>query len=125
MKFVSGCYTRSNRLDSLLSLSFQLSLVQLATSTSIKDSRLQNLKKFCPEIQVEFWSCMNRTLESIDRGSHWVGRSCCSQALLPKCQQGLLIIKRVSFWVHDGNSLHRLCNFRFNIRLEVLLPTKR
>ena len=71
-------------------LSFQLSLVQLATYTSIKENRLHNLRKSCPEIQKDFWICMNQTIESIDRGSHWIGRSCCSQALLPLCQQGSL-----------------------------------
>lgn len=78
-------------IDFFRSLSFQLSLVQLAMSSSVKENQLQSLRKFCPDIHVEFWTCMNRTIESIDRGSHWIGRSCCSQALLPKCQQGLLL----------------------------------
>lgn len=109
-------------IDSLWCLSFQLSLVQLATSTSIKESRLQNLRKFCPDIQVDFWSCMNRTIESIDRGSHWIGRSCCSQALLPKCQQGLFCHILVIFnfyWLIA--SINRLCNFCLDNGFEVVL----
>lgn len=66
---------------------FQLSLVQL-TSSSIKEARIQNLRKFCPDIQTDFWTCMNHTLDSIERGSSWIGRSCCTKALVPVCQQG-------------------------------------
>lgn len=88
--WLSYTCSETTLINSLRYSSFQLSLVQLATSTSIKENRLRNLRQFCPEIQKDFWVCMNKTLESIDRGSHWIGRSCCSQALLPTCQQGLL-----------------------------------
>lgn len=67
---------------------FQLSLVQLATSASIREAHLRTLRRFCPEIQVDFWSCMNKTLATIEKGLHWVGRPCCAQAVMPKCQQG-------------------------------------
>jgi hypothetical protein len=49
---------------------------------------LRTLRRFCPEVQVDFWSCMNKTLGTIEKGLHWVGRPCCSQAVMPKCQQG-------------------------------------
>lgn len=41
----------------------QLSLVQLSpTDTNGRGMRLE-LKKYCPSMQLEFWSCMNKTLE--------------------------------------------------------------
>jgi hypothetical protein len=76
---------RSMIISSMSFCHFQLSLVTLATATA---KETNNLRKFCPDAQVDFWACMNKTLESIERGSSWIGRSCCKQAVLPKCQQG-------------------------------------
>lgn len=73
---------------SQFSFTFQLSLLTLATA---KAKETNNLRKYCPEVQIDFWSCMNKTLESIERGSNWIGRGCCKQAVLPKCQQGKYI----------------------------------
>lgn len=66
-------------------------MVQLASEAVIKESRLQNLRKYCPEIQAEFWQCMNKTLDAISQGSHWSGRSCCAMALSTRCQNGCAI----------------------------------
>uniref|UniRef100_T1GQ23 Reversion-inducing cysteine-rich with Kazal motifs N-terminal domain-containing protein n=1 Tax=Megaselia scalaris TaxID=36166 RepID=T1GQ23_MEGSC len=61
----------------------QLSLLQLA----LADNRgLGDVRKYCPTMQVDFWACLNRTLQAIERGSQWSGRRCCSLALSPKCQ---------------------------------------
>ncbi|XP_030385875.1 reversion-inducing cysteine-rich protein with Kazal motifs [Scaptodrosophila lebanonensis] len=57
-----------------------LSLVQLAT-----DPRAE-LKKYCQLHQLEFWGCLNRTLEAVARGSDWSGRRCCQFGVLQHCR---------------------------------------
>ncbi|KAL9908104.1 reversion-inducing-cysteine-rich protein with kazal motifs isoform 1-T6 [Glossina fuscipes fuscipes] len=62
-----------------------LSLIQLTpTDTNGRSMRLE-LKKYCPSMQLEFWSCMNRTLDAVARGSQWSGRRCCGLGLSPRC----------------------------------------
>lgn len=41
---------------------FQFSLVQLAADADSKDSKLADVRRYCPSIQIDFWDCMNRTL---------------------------------------------------------------
>lgn len=56
---------------------------------SARDIYLHNLRKSCPELQLEFWGCINKAMELIDNGSYWIGRSCCSHAVnKARCQQG-------------------------------------
>uniref|UniRef100_A0A1A9WE79 Reversion-inducing cysteine-rich protein with Kazal motifs n=1 Tax=Glossina brevipalpis TaxID=37001 RepID=A0A1A9WE79_9MUSC len=69
----------------LISLKTLLSLIQLTpTDTNGRSMRLE-LKKYCPSMQLEFWSCMNRTLDAVARGSQWSGRRCCDLGLSPRC----------------------------------------
>lgn len=64
-----------------------LSLVQLAASDlNGRGYRVGELKKYCSSIQVEFWNCMNRTLQAVQRGSQWSGRRCCSLGMSPRCR---------------------------------------
>ncbi|XP_017843823.2 reversion-inducing cysteine-rich protein with Kazal motifs [Drosophila busckii] len=58
-----------------------LSLGQLDVSSSRSE-----LRKSCQLHQVEFWGCVNRTLEAVNRGKSWSGRRCCQTAVLPKCK---------------------------------------
>lgn len=41
---------------------FQFSLVQLAADGDSKDSNLADVRRYCPSMQTDFWSCMNKTL---------------------------------------------------------------
>lgn len=40
----------------------------------------------CPENLTRFWSCINDTLDDINRGDSWYGRPCCHEAKMKKCQ---------------------------------------
>ncbi|XP_073837300.1 reversion-inducing-cysteine-rich protein with kazal motifs [Musca autumnalis] len=62
-----------------------LSLVQLSPSDVNGRSIRLEMKKYCPSMQLEFWSCMNRTLEAVARGSQWSGRRCCALGVSPRC----------------------------------------
>lgn len=51
-----------------ISVFFQLSLIQLdGTSSSGREEPRAELRKFCQPNQMEFWSCVNRTLEGKPR----------------------------------------------------------
>ncbi|XP_055383709.1 reversion-inducing cysteine-rich protein with Kazal motifs, partial [Condylostylus longicornis] len=64
-----------------------LSLVQLAAvDPNGKEFKLNDLRRFCPDLQSDFWSCINRTLHAVSRGSQWYGRKCCTLAQTIKCQ---------------------------------------
>ncbi|KAM7300912.1 reversion-inducing cysteine-rich protein with Kazal motifs [Ixodes scapularis] len=41
-------------------------------------------------VTLEFWSCINDTLEDINRGDGWFGRPCCHKPKLKKCQLACL-----------------------------------
>lgn len=41
---------------------FQFSLVHFAADADNKDSKLADVRRFCPSIQTDFWNCMNNTL---------------------------------------------------------------
>ena len=41
---------------------FQFSLVQLAADGDSKESNLADVRRYCPSMQTDFWSCMNKTL---------------------------------------------------------------
>ncbi|EDV97140.1 reversion-inducing cysteine-rich protein with Kazal motifs [Drosophila grimshawi] len=62
-----------------------LSLAQLDVANGREEHRTE-LKKYCQLHQLEFWSCVNRTLDAVDRGKSWSGRRCCQLAVLPKCK---------------------------------------
>ncbi|CAD7005890.1 unnamed protein product [Ceratitis capitata] len=64
-----------------------LSLVQLSSTDNANGRGLRlELKKYCPSMQISFWSCMNRTLEAVARGADWSGRRCCALGLSPRCR---------------------------------------
>ncbi|KNC24010.1 hypothetical protein FF38_11603 [Lucilia cuprina] len=57
-----------------------LSLVKLSPPAMRSE-----LKKYCPPMQLEFWSCMNRTIEAARKSYQWSGRSCCDLGVSPRC----------------------------------------
>ncbi|XP_040358445.1 reversion-inducing cysteine-rich protein with Kazal motifs [Ixodes scapularis] len=68
------------------------SLLTIATD-NVERLRFGNLiAELCPEDQdlLEFWSCINDTLEDINRGDGWFGRPCCHKPKLKKCQLACL-----------------------------------
>ncbi|CAN7998498.1 unnamed protein product [Ixodes hexagonus] len=66
------------------------SLLTIATD-NVERLRFGNLiAELCPEDLLEFWSCINDTLEDINRGDGWFGRPCCHKPKLKKCQLACL-----------------------------------
>ncbi|KAH8371917.1 hypothetical protein KR093_009281, partial [Drosophila rubida] len=62
-----------------------LSLVQLEGSNGRDEPRTE-LRKSCPLHQLDFWKCVNITLEAVNKGKSWSGRRCCQMAVLPQCR---------------------------------------
>ncbi|KAH8299658.1 hypothetical protein KR044_004307, partial [Drosophila immigrans] len=62
-----------------------LSLVQVDGNNGRDEPRTE-LRNSCPLHQQDFWSCVNITLEAVNRGKSWSGRRCCQRAVLPQCK---------------------------------------
>ncbi|XP_071445131.1 reversion-inducing cysteine-rich protein with Kazal motifs [Hetaerina americana] len=55
----------------------QVSLVDIATDTEVREAKLTQLRNFCSLELTTFWKCVNATWEEVRRGEGWCGRSCC------------------------------------------------
>lgn len=69
------------------------SLVKLADSTN-KDWKLHDIRRSCQPPESAFWTCMNNTLASIQRGIAWPGRTCCSLGMSLKCQNACVMASK-------------------------------
>ncbi|XP_048478650.1 reversion-inducing cysteine-rich protein with Kazal motifs [Plutella xylostella] len=56
--------------------------------SATREETLPNIYKFCTPQLVEFWICMNRTIEEVvaSSDSGWWGRVCCETARAPGCR---------------------------------------
>ncbi|XP_022238153.1 reversion-inducing cysteine-rich protein with Kazal motifs-like [Limulus polyphemus] len=71
----------------------EMSLVDISTSEDKRQEHLINLNRLCSKLLVDFWKCMNETLEEVDRGAEWVGRPCCSLPQTASCRLACLKAK--------------------------------
>ncbi|XP_014472155.1 PREDICTED: reversion-inducing cysteine-rich protein with Kazal motifs [Dinoponera quadriceps] len=62
------------------------SLVVLGADTEARENATQRLLEFCPTRLVDFWSCVNSTLNDLKRNENWLGRGCCHLAQNPTCR---------------------------------------
>ncbi|XP_064456165.1 reversion-inducing cysteine-rich protein with Kazal motifs-like isoform X2 [Ornithodoros turicata] len=63
-----------------------VSLLAIATDHEERFRFVNLIADQCPDDLVEFWSCINDTLNDINRGDGWYGRPCCHKPKLRKCQ---------------------------------------
>ncbi|XP_038222339.1 reversion-inducing cysteine-rich protein with Kazal motifs isoform X2 [Zerene cesonia] len=63
----------------------KMSLVEIASDSAMREERIQNIYKFCAPQLIEFWICMNQTIQVV-QGSGWWGRACCSLGHSPLCR---------------------------------------
>ncbi|KAI8439610.1 hypothetical protein MSG28_013336 [Choristoneura fumiferana] len=64
-----------------------MSLVEIASNSSMREERIQNIYKFCAPHIIEFWICMNHTIQEVVSGSGWWGRACCALGHAAPCRQ--------------------------------------
>ncbi|CAH2093095.1 unnamed protein product [Euphydryas editha] len=64
-----------------------MSLVEIASDSAMREERIQNIYKFCtPPHLIEFWTCMNQTIQEVVSGSSWWGRACCTLGHSSRCR---------------------------------------
>ncbi|XP_054723963.1 reversion-inducing cysteine-rich protein with Kazal motifs-like isoform X2 [Uloborus diversus] len=69
----------------------KMSLVSMATDQKELELNLQKLSDLCHySYMINFWSCMNETLDEIDKGKGWIGRPCCRIPQSEKCKMACL-----------------------------------
>ncbi|XP_014371379.2 reversion-inducing cysteine-rich protein with Kazal motifs isoform X2 [Papilio machaon] len=59
---------------------------KMSLGSSIRDERIQNIYKFCTPDLIEFWICMNQTIQEVVSGSGWWGKTCCALAHGGQCR---------------------------------------
>ncbi|KAJ8686915.1 hypothetical protein QAD02_022709, partial [Eretmocerus hayati] len=78
----------SSATGSCRSVCSKVSLVSLAANPEARENATRIFSKFCTPDSVDFWSCVNSTLEAVERNENWSGRGCCSSARSPGCRSG-------------------------------------
>ncbi|KOB77848.1 Serine protease inhibitor [Operophtera brumata] len=66
-------------------LQHEMSLMDIVSAETFMEEKIPNIYKFCAPTSVEFWICMNHTIQVSDSG--WWGRGCCTLAQAPSCRQ--------------------------------------
>ncbi|XP_013148065.1 PREDICTED: reversion-inducing cysteine-rich protein with Kazal motifs-like [Papilio polytes] len=59
---------------------------KMSLGSSIREERIQNIYKFCTPDLIEFWICMNQTIQEVVSGSGWWGKTCCALAHGGQCR---------------------------------------
>ncbi|CAH2043989.1 unnamed protein product, partial [Iphiclides podalirius] len=59
---------------------------KMSLGSSIREERIQNIYKFCTPDLIEFWICMNQTIQEVVSGSGWWGKTCCALAHSGQCR---------------------------------------
>ncbi|KAG5305855.1 RECK protein, partial [Pseudoatta argentina] len=64
----------------------KISLVVLGAEIEARENATQRLLEFCSIELLDFWSCVNATLNELKRNEDWTGRRCCRLAQNPTCR---------------------------------------
>ncbi|XP_023238948.1 reversion-inducing cysteine-rich protein with Kazal motifs-like [Centruroides sculpturatus] len=75
----------------------EISLMNMALNPEERKFKMRNLHASCGETWTFFWNCMNRTLQRIDKGERWYGRSCCHLPKTQVCQMQCLEANSTEF----------------------------
>ncbi|XP_061379203.1 reversion-inducing cysteine-rich protein with Kazal motifs [Danaus plexippus] len=65
----------------------KMSLVEMASDSAMREERIENIYKFCAPHLIEFWICMNQTIQEVVSRSGWWGRACCALGHSAKCRR--------------------------------------
>ncbi|XP_018350933.1 PREDICTED: reversion-inducing cysteine-rich protein with Kazal motifs [Trachymyrmex septentrionalis] len=64
----------------------KISLVVLGAEIEARENATRRLLEFCSMELLDFWSCVNTTLNELKRNEDWTGRGCCRLAQNPTCR---------------------------------------
>nr|XP_049702919.1 reversion-inducing cysteine-rich protein with Kazal motifs isoform X1 [Helicoverpa armigera] len=81
----------------------KMSLVEIASNASTFEQMVPNIYRFCTPRLIEFWICMNKTIQAeVVSGSGWWGRACCSLGRLTSCRHACAMAANESSLVGAG-----------------------
>ncbi|XP_053610536.1 reversion-inducing cysteine-rich protein with Kazal motifs [Plodia interpunctella] len=69
---------------------------RISSDSSMREDRIQNIYKFCPPQSIEFWICMNHTIQEIVTGLGWWGKGCCQIGTSTACRHACATAKDAS-----------------------------
>ncbi|KAI5750353.1 hypothetical protein M8J76_014987 [Diaphorina citri] len=99
----------------------QLPLVTLALNSTLREQRISELKNYCPAQLMSFWKCLNETVQEINKGESWSGRTCCHMTLSERCQYSCITATSKTGDECCGNArtveCHRVCRAIFQSEL--------
>ncbi|XP_014598838.1 PREDICTED: reversion-inducing cysteine-rich protein with Kazal motifs isoform X1 [Polistes canadensis] len=64
----------------------KIPLVTLGADREARENATSRFLEFCSAELIDFWSCVNSTLEEVKKNENWTGRRCCHLAQNPICQ---------------------------------------
>ncbi|XP_075980156.1 reversion-inducing-cysteine-rich protein with kazal motifs isoform X1 [Anticarsia gemmatalis] len=80
----------------------KMSLVEIASNSSTFEQWVPNIYRFCTPRLIEFWICMNKTIQEVVSGSGWWGRACCSLGRLHTCRHACAMAANESALIGAG-----------------------
>lgn len=91
---ISACCTEAS--GTCRSVCEKMSLVEIASDSTAREEIIHNIYKFCIPHSIEFWTCMNQTIQEVVTGSGWWGRACCALGHHTKCRHACATVSEVS-----------------------------
>nr|XP_013189696.1 unnamed protein product [Amyelois transitella]XP_013189697.1 unnamed protein product [Amyelois transitella] len=91
---ISACCSKAE--GTCRSVCEKMSLEEISSDSSMREDRIQNIYKFCPPQSIEFWICMNHTIQEIVTGLGWWGRGCCQIGTSTACRHACAAAKDVT-----------------------------
>ncbi|XP_041981780.1 reversion-inducing cysteine-rich protein with Kazal motifs [Aricia agestis] len=81
---ISSCCAKAS--GTCRSVCEKMSLVETGSDSASHEERNRNIIKFCSPHLMEFWICMNQTIQEVVSSSGWWGRACCALAHSTRCR---------------------------------------
>ncbi|XP_059048715.1 reversion-inducing cysteine-rich protein with Kazal motifs [Achroia grisella] len=91
---ISACCSKAE--GTCRSVCEKMSLVEISSDSTMREERIQHIYKFCAPQSIEFWICMNHTIQEIVTGMGWWGRGCCVIGHSTSCRHACATAKDAS-----------------------------
>lgn len=91
---ISACCSKAE--GTCRSVCEKMSLVEITSDSTMREERIQHIYKFCAPQSIEFWICMNHTIQEIVTGMGWWGRGCCAIGHSTSCRHACATAKDAS-----------------------------
>ncbi|KAM3965806.1 reversion-inducing-cysteine-rich protein with kazal motifs [Aphomia sociella] len=91
---ISACCSKAE--GTCRSVCEKMSVVEISSDSTLREERTQHIYRFCAPQSVEFWICMNHTIQEIVTGMGWWGRGCCAIGHSTSCRHACAQAKDAS-----------------------------